>query len=507
MSDGLKDLFRDLPDYLGGHLYLSLIALAVGLVASVPLGVYAARKPRLAEPLLGLAGVIQTVPSLALLALMVPLLGGRVGGLPAFLALVLYSILPILANTVLGLKGVDPGVVRAGRGLGMTDRQLLRMVELPLALPVIIGGIRTATVLVIGTATLATPVGAATLGNYIFEGLETRNYLSTVFGCVCAAVLAVALDQLIRQLEVAAATRSRARAYAAGVGLALVVLGGLVYPIKRVLFRPDAVVASGSFTEQYILSDLLSEHLNQRGLPSVRQRKGMSEGIQFDSLRAGQIDCYVSYTGNIWTTIMHRTDTPDRATMLAEIREYLKPYGIVCLEPLGFEDAYAMAMRKDRAAELKVKTIAELKRVAPGLKLAADLQFFGRPEWSRLRDPADGYGLTFGEVRSLDQNFTYGAVRDGAVDVIVAYTSDGRIDKYNLLILRDEPLHVFPNYDAIILVSPRVDNEGKLMAALQELSGRISMDLMRQANLAVDVDNKRTRDAASELLKQALKEP
>lgn len=503
MIENLKDLLGELPDYLGGHLYLSLIALAVGLLASVPLGVYAARRPRLSELMLGLAGVIQTVPSLALLALMVPLLGGRVGGLPAFLALVLYSVLPILANTVLGLKGVDPGAVKAGRGLGMTEWQLLRRVQLPLALPVVIGGVRTATVLVVGTATLATPVGAATLGNYIFEGLETRNYLSTVFGCVCAALLAVVLDQLIRLLEKAVAQRNRALGYAAGAALALVVVGGLVYPVKRILFPPDATVASGSFTEQYVLSDLLREHVNRRGLPKVRQRKGMSGGIQFDSLRAGQIDCYVSYTGDIWTTIMHRTDTPDRATMLAEMREYLQQYGIVCLDPLGFEDAYALAMRKDRAAELKVETIADLKRVAPQLKIAADLQFFGRPEWSRLRDPADGYGLTFAEVKSLDQNFTYGAVHDREVDVIVAYTSDGRINKYDLVILRDEPLHVFPNYDAIILVSPRVDNEGRLMAALEELSGSISMDLMRQANLDVDVNGKSTREAASALLKKA----
>jgi osmoprotectant transport system permease protein len=195
---------------------LSVTALAVGLVVSLPLGVVAARRPRLGEWALAFAGVVQTIPSLALLALMVLLLAGRVGFLPAFVALTLYSVLPILANTVLGIKGIEPRLTEAARGLGMSERQMLFRVELPLAAPVIIAGIRTATVLVVGTATLATEVGETTLGNYIFQGLNTRDHSATVFGCVCAALLAVSLDQLIRLLEAAARLRGRGRALAGG---------------------------------------------------------------------------------------------------------------------------------------------------------------------------------------------------------------------------------------------------------------------------------------------------
>ena len=144
----------------------------------------ASRRPQLAEWILGAAGVIQTVPSLALLALMVPLLDGMIGFWPALLALVLYSILPILANTVVGIRGVEPALIEAARGLGMSDWQMLVRVELPLAAPVILGGVRTATVLVVGTVTLVTTVGGASLGNYIFSGLESFNDLWTIFGCV-----------------------------------------------------------------------------------------------------------------------------------------------------------------------------------------------------------------------------------------------------------------------------------------------------------------------------------
>src|SRR5262249_4308208 len=184
-------------------------ALVVGRLPRPPTGVFVARRPRLAETVLGGAGVLQTIPSLALLALMVPLLGGMIGFWPAFAAMTLYSLLPILAATVTGLRGVDANLVEAARGLGMSDRQMLFRVQLPLAAPVILSGVRVATVLVVGTATLATPVGETTLGNYIFAGLNTRDHLATVFGCVCAAVLAVLLDQLVRLLEVGTRRRQR----------------------------------------------------------------------------------------------------------------------------------------------------------------------------------------------------------------------------------------------------------------------------------------------------------
>jgi osmoprotectant transport system permease protein len=498
MSEDLSELFSELPTYLGGHLFLSVTALAVGLLVSVPLGILVTRRPRLSELMLGVAGVIQTVPSLALLALMVPLLGGVIGYVPAFLALVLYSILPILANTVLGIKGVDPVMIEAARGLGMSEGQMLRRVQLPLAAPVIIGGIRTATVLVVGTATLATPVGETTLGNYIFQGLETRNHLSTVFGCVFAALLAVVLDQLIRLLERAAQQRSRLLAYVAGAGLLLVIGGGLVYPLKRWLFPPDApvvVIGSGSFTEQHILSDLLREQLKDSGF-TPDQRKCMSEGVQFDSLRTNHIDCCVSYTGNIWGPVMKRKDVKGRAETLAEVRDYLRrEHGILCLDGLGFENAYALAMRRDRAEKLGIKTIDDLVRHAPEMTLAGDLQFFERPEWRHVRDE---YGLKFHELKPMDPTLMYQAAASGAVDVICAYTSDGRIIADDLVTLGD-PRGAFPPYDAIVLVSPRAAQRPGFVEALMPLCGAISVDRMREANKRVDVDQERPRVAAADL--------
>jgi len=202
MSAEWSQLWSSLPDYLSGQIAISLSALAAGFLLSLPLGVLGSRRPRLAEWALSAANIIQTVPSLALLALTVLLLNGMIGFWPSFLALVLYSILPMLANTIVGIRGVEPALIEAACGLGMSRLQVLWRVALPLAAPKILSGVRTATVLVVGTATLVTTVGGKSLGNYIFEGLEGFNDWHTLFGCVVAAVLAIYLDQLVHVVTV-----------------------------------------------------------------------------------------------------------------------------------------------------------------------------------------------------------------------------------------------------------------------------------------------------------------
>ena len=215
-----------LPDYLGNHVRVSVTALALGLLVSLPLAI-AVRNRRVARgALLGLASIVQTVPGLALLALFYPLLlalaalslswfgfgFSAFGFLPAVLALALYSMLPVLRNTITGLQGVEPAILEAAQGVGMTPRQSLFTVELPLALPVMMAGIRTAAVWVIGTATLSTPIGQTSLGNYIFAGLQTQNWVFVLFGCLAAAVLALAVDQLLALIESGLRNRSRLRA-------------------------------------------------------------------------------------------------------------------------------------------------------------------------------------------------------------------------------------------------------------------------------------------------------
>ena len=509
MSENFAERWAELPHLLSGHVLLSLAAICVGMAISVPLGIYAAPRPRLAGGVLNIAGVIQTIPGLALLALMVPLLGGMIGYWPAFLALMLYSILPILRNTIVGLQGVEPGVREAARGLGMTEGQRLWRVRLPLSLPVIVAGLRTSVVWVVGAATLATPVGASSLGNYIFAGLQTRNWLSVLFGCVFAAGLAILFDQMIRLLEIAA--RTRRRGLAGGVAIALALVVGLsLLPVLVPASAPAATHSSASnapaglagqtigigakaFTEQYILAALMQDRLEEAGAV-VERRDNLGSTIAYDALRSGEIDVYIDYTGTIWATLMERPQAAQRHVMLAEMTAWLHARdGILTLGRLGFENAYGFAMTRERAAGLGVVSLADLAAHAGDLSVGGDPEVFVRSEWIGTRD---AYGLGAMRTRAMDSTFMYGAVRDGQVDLISAYTTDGRIAAYDLVVLGD-PAHILPPYDAVILLSPRAAAMPGLAAALAPLVGAIDGDAMRGANRLVDLEHQTPAQAAA----------
>jgi osmoprotectant transport system permease protein len=505
----IADALARLPDYLGQHVIISITAIASGLALSLPLAVIATRRAGLRWPLFAFASLVQTVPGLALLALFYPLLLGisaatemilgtgfsALGFLPSVIALTLYSMLPVLRNTVTGILNIDPAIKQAALGVGMTARQSLWMVELPLALPVIMAGIRTSAVWVIGTATLSTPVGQTSLGNYIFAGLQTQNWISVLFGCAAAAVLALVVDQLLALMESGVGSRRRARVIAGTAGLALV-LGVALAPAYS---RPPAtyVVGAKTFTEQYILATLIQQRLQANGLSSAR-RDGLGSTVIFEALAAGEIDVYVEYTGTIWANHMRRTDTKPREQVLAEMSEWLrKERRIELLGDLGFENAYALAMRRDHAEALGIKTIEDLVGHAPRLIIGGDYEFFDRPEWAALRD---AYGLRFHQRRQMDSTFMYSAAANGEVDVISAFSSDGRVARFDLVVL-DDPRHALPPYDAVLVASPKRGNDADLRQALAPLIGKIDVGLMQQANLRADRDrNKETPAQAARWL-------
>ncbi len=481
-----------LPGYLTAHLQLTLFALLLGTAFSVPAGVLVTRMKWLDQPVLGTASVIQTIPSLALLAIMVPALAAlgvqSIGFLPAFIGLTLYSVLPILRNTVTGLAGVDPALVEAARGVGMTPMQRLRRVELPLAMPVILAGIRTSTVLTVGVATLSTPVGAPSLGNYIFSGLQTRNLTAVLVGCVAAAVLAQCLDGLVRGLGAAMVRRK--------TGWAAVVLTviGVLYAytgvsLVRDLGARDAgqvVVGAKTFTEQYILAEILAGQIAETTGAATEVVSSLGSTVAFDALRAEEIDVYVDYSGTIWATIMQRGTVPSRDAVLGEVTRFLREeHGIEVAGALGFENAYALAMRRQQAEDMGVRGIEDLVAYARRLVIGGDYEFFGRPEWIAIRDT---YGLAFASQRTMDSSLMYQAVASEQVDVISAFSTDGRIAALDLVVLDDER-GAIPPYDALILAGPRLVRERPdVVASLRQIAGTIDADRMRRMNLAVDQD-------------------
>jgi len=499
----MRDALAQLPPLIASHVLLAAAAMALALVIGLPLGLASARRPRLAALVVGFASLIQTVPSLALLALFYPLLlalsaliGGGVpalGFLPALLALTLYALLPIIRNVVAGLKAIDPAVLQAADAVGMTPGQRLRLVEAPLAAPVAMAGIRTAAVWTIGAATLATTVGYPSLGNPIFAGLQIERWDLVLAGCIAAALLALVTDALLGLIERGIGRRRRGLAI---TGLGLLILGLLLAGLP-LLRGPERTVTIGAknFSEQYILARLIGRRLEQAGY-QVTYREGLGSAVAFRALASGDIDVYVEYSGTLWAGAMGRTGAPARQAMLEGIARWMaEGPKTLLVGPLGFENAYAFAVRPGSG----LKSIADLAARAPSLTLGADLEFLDRPEWHAVRE---AYGLRFKGTRAYSPTFMYRALETGQADAISAFSSDGRIAADHLVLLTD-PKQAMPHYDAILLASPERAKDSRFLAALRPLVNAISVENMRAANYTVDRDaDKQSPEAAARWLDQ-----
>jgi osmoprotectant transport system permease protein len=505
VNDALRAAAALLPEYLGAHVVLSAASLALGLAASSLLTLAAVRSARVRWPVLTIASIIQTIPSLALLALFYPLLlalsavcqwafgvgFSALGFLPSLLALALYSMLPVIRNGVTGILNLDPAVIEAARGVGMTPSQQLWRVELPLAAPMLMAGVRTAAVWIIGGATLATPVGQTSLGNYIFAGLQTQNWIFVLVGCAAAALLALGVDQLLGLIQ-SGVERRRPGRIVAGAAVLVVGVAAAALPLGRGA-AGSYVIGAKNFSEQFILAALLADRITAEGGQATR-REGLGSAVAFEALAAGDIDAYVDYSGTLWANVMRRADHPPRAQLLAETRDWLmREHGVVLLGSLGFENAYALAMRRARAAELGVRSIADLAAHARSLTIGSDFEFFARPEWPALRDD---YQLEFAARREFTPTFMYRALASSEADVITAFSSDGRIAADDLLVLDDPKQSLLP-YDAVILISAKRANDALLLRALSPLIGAIDVEAMREANYRVDRDTDKASPAAA----------
>ena len=515
MLERLEAAYRLLPGYLGQHVVLSACALSLGLLLGVPLSILALRRPRLRWPVLAFASLVQTIPSLALLALFYPLLlalsaltertlGARFSALgfwPSLLALTLYSILPILRNVVTAIVNLDPDLIEAANGVGMTAQQRLWRVELPLSAPMIMAGVRTAAVWVIGAATLSTPVGQTSLGNYIFAGLQIEDWTLVLFGCVFAAALALFSDQMLGLIERGVAARRPMQVLIPVlVLLAGVALAGSSQLAASARGKPYLVGAK-NFSEQYILSRLITDQLEKRGARVIR-KAGLGSAVAFRALSQGELDVYVDYSGTIWANVMKRTDHPPREALLRELTEWLaRQRNVQLVGKLGFENAYALAMRRERATRLGVRTIADLARHNGQLKYGGDFEFFARPEWHALQTQ---YDLTPALRKQYQSTFMYKAVANGEVDVISAFSSDGRIATHDLVVLED-PKQAIPPYDAVLLIPGSRADDQLLQSALHPLVDAIDIEHMRKANLQVDrSEDKQSPTAAATWLAHAI---
>ena len=479
------------------HVWLTLLATALATAIALPLGIALFRRPSLARPALAVAGVLQTVPSLALFGLLIPLpLVGGIGARTAVVALVLYALLPILRNTVTGLRGVDPAVREAAVAMGMTSGQLLRMVELPLAFPVILAGIRVAAVVSVGTATIAAAVGAGGLGTFVFRGLATMDNRLILAGAVPSALLALAVDGALGRLE---RWQRPLRGAVLLVGVAAIALAATALG-ARAPEHARVVVGSNNFTEQVILGELLSAVLEQRGFAVDRRLNLGGTSLCHAAVQSGRIDVYVEYTGTALTDVLKRPAASDPAAVLSTVRAGYEPLGLAVLPPLGFNNTFALVMRPGDADARHVRRISDLAANAD-LRIGLFGEFLEREDG--LPGLLRAYGLRFTHPpREMDLGLLYQALGAGEV-VVVGSATDGLIAARDLRVLEDDRGY-FPPYDAVPIANgASLARRPGLREALAWLGGRVDAAAMRRMNHAVDGGHRDPRDVAREFLASA----
>ena len=484
------------------HLLLVVLSTGIAIAAGVPAGIVAARRPLAGRAILAFANVAQTIPSLALLGFLLPLpfIGG-IGARTALVALTLYALLPIVRTTVTGLQTIDRAIVEAGTAMGMTARQLLLMVELPIALPQIVAGIRVATVISVGTATIAAAIGAGGLGEYIFRGLTMVDTTTILAGAVPAAVLALLADGTLAWAE------RRLRGGASGARLrtvlgsaTVIVVGLIVVALTAGGAHQPVVVGSKNFTEQVILGELVAQALEAQG---VRVDRRLNLGGTFvcdKGLRSGDLDVYVEYTGTAVSAIFHEDVPRDPQRALGRARELYAQAQLTVGDPLGFNNTFTILVRGKDARERGLKTIEDLRPLTsvwtPG---------FGH-EFLQRQDGYPGlvaaYGLQFrSQPRGMELSLIYRALAEGQVDVIAGDATSALIESLDLAPLQDTR-HYFPPYHAVPVVrAASLRREPALSLALQRLAGKVTDKDMRALNAAVDLQKQDVRDVVRDFLR------
>ena len=490
----------------GEHLILVIISLAIAISIGLPVGILITRQSKLASPILGLANAIQTIPSLAIFGFLisVPFLGG-IGKIPAIVALTLYALLPIIRNTYIGINSISPAIKEAGIGMGMTDQQLLFQVEIPLALPVILAGVRVATVISVGIATIAAAIGGGGLGVFIFRGISTVNNELILAGAVPAALIALSADfglgllekRLTNQIEKKGKFN---RQIAIFLGIVSLIIAGLIafnYQQKPATI----IIGSKNFTEQVILGELLAQHIENHTKLKVDRRFNLGGTfIAHEAVKAGKIAGYVEYTGTSFTTILKEKPISNPETVYKKVKEYYdQKLKLAVMNPLGFENTFAMIIRGEDAKKWQIKSLSETGKYTPQMKAGFGYEFLER---------ADGYpglsktyNLKFANINQMELGLMYQALKEKQVDFIAANSTDGLIPVLNLVILEDDKKY-FPPYQAIPIFNQEIlQKYPELTDTINQLGGKVSTTAIQKMNYQVDNQSQPVEKVVSEWLK------
>lgn len=477
------------------HIQISFIALFFAVLIAIPLGIYLTNKKKIAESIIGISAVLQTIPSLALLGLLIPLFG--IGKVPAIIALVVYALLPILRNTYTGINEVDPSLKEAALAMGMNRSKRLVKVELPLAMPVMMAGIRTAMVLIVGTATLAALIGAGGLGDIILLGIDRNNTALILIGAIPAAILALIFDVALKKLESLSFKKTITT-------LSLISLAALVmifFPLLSNKQQDEIVIAGKLGAEPEILINMYKLLIEQETDLTVTLKPGLGKtSFVFNALKSGSIDIYPEFTGTaISEFLKEEAINNNQEDVYLQAKEGMQEqFDMVMLSPMNYNNTYALAVSEELAESYQLQKISDLKPIEQKVKVGFTLEF---------NDREDGYvgiqkryGIAFTTLATMEPKLRYQAIQSGDINVLDAYSTDSEIRQYKLRVLEDDQA-LFPPYQgAPLLRKETLIDYPEIGEALNQLADHITDDEMREMNYQVNVEGKLAAEVAKEYL-------
>lgn len=496
-----SDFFTDL---MIQHLEISLISVVFAIIIGLGLGIFISEYPK-NKWVLAIVNLIYTIPSIALFGFLIPVSG--VGNTSAVIALTIYGLLPMVRNTYTGIRTIDDRIIEAAKGMGSTDLQILLKIKLPLALPHIMSAIRNMAVMTIALAGIASFIGAGGLGVAIYRGITTNNMPLIVAGSVLISVLAICIDLILGYFEKISAPGAKRPKFLkyfknkkvwACIIIVCILIGGYVAYEQNP--ANTIHIASKSYTEEYITGELLKQVIEAHTDLNVELTSGVAggSGTIHSGMESGDFDLYPEYTGVAWLSILHKNSTYDE-TQFDDLNSYYEDnYNMTWYNKYGFEDTYGIGVTKEVADKYNLKTYSDLAKVSNQLSFGAESDFFAREDGYDAI--CDDYGMNFKDTMDLDVSIKYDAVKQGQVDVIDVYTTDGRLENSNIVVLEDDK-DFYPSYYAGTVINQQtLIDHPEVADALDYLTGNISTEDMKHMNYEVDIVGKDPSDVAHDFL-------
>ena len=505
ISQLIKLLTEDFKFFLNltvEHILISLLAIRIASVLGIILGIIISEYRKFSGLILGTVNILYTIPSIALLGFFITITG--VGNTTALIALIIYALLPIIRSTYTGIININPLIIEASEGMGSTKLQQLFKVKIPLALPVLMSGIRNMVTMTIALAGIASFVGAGGLGVAIYRGITTNNSAMTFLGSLLIAILALVFDFILGLIEKRLTNHKRIKYK---INLKVIILG-LFIVIFGVYFSLNSKkdktinIATKPMTEGYILGQMLTELIEQDTDLKVNITNGVGGGTSniHPAIVKGEFDLYPEYTGTSWEAVLKKEGSYDESKFDELQKEYKEKYNLEYVNLYGFNNTYGLAVNKDIAKKYNLKTYSDLAKVSNNLIFGAEYDFFEREDG--YKELQKVYNMNFKKQIDMDIGLKYQAMKDKKIDVMVIFTTDGQLAISDVVVLEDDK-KMYPSYRAGTVIRSEILSEyPELKPVLEKLNNILDDKTMADLNYQVESEGKKPEDVAREYLQE-----